>query len=184
MPDRSNSIKSLESSYSKTKNAVLRLLSYRSRSESEVRRRLQDRFTEDAIDCVVSDLRTKGLLDDVSFAKEWRERREMFKPEGRAAIRQELQRLGVAREVVQETLAGIDESSNAYRAGSKYATKLSLDNRTAFKRKLGGFLYRRGFRGEVLGQTVEQLWRELFDPLDSCVDGNGHYNQSEEFYAP
>jgi regulatory protein len=165
-----------ESSYLKAKNAALRLLSYRSRSEKEVQRRLQGRFSEDAIERTVSDLREQGLLDDASFAKEWREQRERFRPRGPAVIRQELQRLGVDREVIRETLSGFDDSANAYQAGSKYAAKLSLDDATAFKRKLGGFLHRRGFEGEVLGQTVERLWRELLDLLDGGVGGDGQYD--------
>ena len=184
VPDRSNPTEDPKSSYSKAKSAALRLLSYRSRSENEVQRRLRARFTQDAIDRVVSDLRDEGLLDDSSFAKEWREQRERFKPRGSAAIRQELQRLGVVREVVRETLSDFDESSNAYKAGYKYAVKLSLDNRSVFKRKLGGFLQRRGFRRDVLAQTVERIWRELFNPLNGCIDGNGQHDQPEEFYAP
>ena len=88
------------------------------------------------------------------------------------------------QEIIRETLSDFDESSSAYRAGYKYAAKLSLDNRSVFKRKLGGFLHRRGFRGDVLGQTVEQLCRKLFDPLSRYVDCDGQYDQPEEFYAP
>lgn len=147
--------------YQKAKNAALRLLSYRSRSEKEVQRRLEGRFTEDVIDRTISDLRRQGLLDDVAFAKEWREQREKFRPRGPAVIRQELRKLGVDRDVIQDALSGFDSSANAYQAGSKYATKLSVANASDFKRKLGGFLYRKGFEGDVLGQTVERLWREL-----------------------
>ena len=184
MPERNNSTEDLESSYFKAKNAALRLLSYRSRSEKEVQRRLQGRFTKDSIDRTVSNLRDQGLLDDVSFAKNWREQREKSKPRGPAVIRQELQRLGVDQEIIRETLSDFDTSSNAYRAGSKYATKLSLDNSAVFKRKLGSFLQRKGFQGEVLSQAVERLRRELLNPLDCCVDSDGQYNQTEEFYTP
>jgi SOS response regulatory protein OraA/RecX len=87
-------------------------------------------------------------------------------------IRQELQKLGVDREVIREALSGFDSSANAYQAGSKYASKLSVDNAWDFRRKLGGFLHRRGFEGDVLGQTVERIWGELLDPLDGGVDGD------------
>jgi regulatory protein len=113
------------------------------------------------IDRTVSDLRRQGLLDDAAFAKEWREQRERFWPRGPAVIRQELQKLGVDREVIREALSDFDTSANAYQAGSKYASKLSVEDANVFRRRLGGFLHRRGFEGDVLGQTVEQLWREL-----------------------
>jgi regulatory protein len=176
MPERRYADEDPESSYIKAKNAALRLLSYRSRSEKEVQRRLQGRFTQDAVDRTLSDLRRQGLLDDVAFAKQWREKRERFRPRGPAVIRQELQKLGVDREVIREALSGFDSSANAYQAGSKYASKLSVDNAGDFRRKLGGFLHRRGFEGDVLGQTVERIWRELLDPLDGSVDGDGQYD--------
>ena len=163
----------LESSYQKARNAALRLLSYRSRSEKEVQRRLQGRFSEETVERTVSELRNQGLLDDEAFAKAWREKRETFRLRGSAVIKQELQRLGVDREVIRETLSSFDASANAYQAGSKYAAKLSLEDGAGFRRKLGGFLHRRGFEGEVLGQTVERLWRELLDPLDGGVEGDG-----------
>ncbi len=174
MPSPQDPAKDPESSYQKAKNAALRLLSYRSRSEKEVQRRLQGRFSKDVIDRTLSDLRRQGLLDDAVFAKEWRSQREKFRPRGPSVIRQELQKLGVDREVIREALSDFDASENAYQAGAKYASKLSTDDASDFRRKLGGFLHRKGFEGDVLGQTVERLRRELFDPLHSGVDGDGH----------
>jgi len=176
MPGPRDPDENSESSYIKAKNAALHLLSYRSRSEKEVQRRLEGRFTQEAVDRTLSDLRRQGLLDDAAFAKEWREQREKFRPRGPAVIRQELQNLGVDREVIREALSDFDSSANAYRAGSKYASKLSVDSAGQFRRTLGGFLHRRGFEGDVLGQTVERIWRDLLDPLDGSVDGDGQYD--------
>lgn len=176
MPKRQDPAEELESSYLKAKNAALRLLSYRPRSEKEVQRRLSGRFSEDAIERTMSDLRRQGLVDDEAFAKEWRRQREKFRPKGPAVIRQELQKLGVDHEVIREALSDFDSSANAYQAGSKYAAKLSGDDANVFRRKLGGFLQRRGFEGDVLGQTVERIWRESFDPLDGSVDGDSQYD--------
>ena len=169
-----------DSQYVKAKNAALHLLSYRSRSESEVQRRLQGRFNGEAIDRTLSELRRQGLLNDAAFAKEWREQRENFRPRGPGVIRQELQRLGVDSEVIRDALSGFDAAANAYQAGSTYAAKLPVEAAAAFRRKLGGFLHRKGFEGEVVGQTVERLWRELFDPLHGRVDGDGQHDQTEE----
>ncbi|MCI0801320.1 MAG: RecX family transcriptional regulator, partial [Chloroflexi bacterium] len=87
MIESQNPAKDPDPSHIKAKNAALRLLSYRSRSEKEVERRLRGRFTEDAIVQTLSDLSRQGLLDDAAFAKEWRERRERFRPRGPAVIR-------------------------------------------------------------------------------------------------
>ena len=61
-----------ESTNVMAKNTALRLLTHRPRSEAEVRRRLQERFTNEIIDRTLSDLRRQGLLDDAVFAREWR----------------------------------------------------------------------------------------------------------------
>ena len=163
-------------SYTKAKNAALRLLSYRARSENEVRRRLQDRFTNSAIEKALCSLRNQGLVNDSTFAKQWREQRERYRPKGPAIISQELRKVGGDREVIQDALSGFDSAANAYKAGSKYASKLSAANHTVFKRKLGGFLQRRGFNGEVLGQTVERIWSVLFDPLGGTINGDSQYD--------
>jgi SOS response regulatory protein OraA/RecX len=112
----------------------------------------------------------------MSFAREWREKRERFKPRGAVVIGRELRKLGVDNAIIQEALSDFDASSNAYQAGSKYAGKLPLDDKSVFKRKLGGFLHRRGFNGEVLGLTVERIWRELLDPLNRHVQGDGQHD--------
>ena len=168
--------KDLEPSYLKAKSSALRLLSYRSRSEREIVLRLQDRFTETAINQTIATLRNQGLLNDMSFAREWREKRERFKPRGAVVIGRELRKLGVDNAIIQEALSDFDASSNAYQAGSKYAGKLPLDDKSVFKRKLGGFLHRRGFNGEVLSLTVERIWRELLDPLNRHVQGDSQHD--------
>ena len=137
---------------------------------------MQDRFTNSAIEKALCSLRNQGLVNDSTFAKQWREQRERYRPKGPAIISQELRKLGVDREVIQDALSGFDSAANAYKAGSKYASKLSAANHTVFKRKLGGFLQRRGFNGEVLGQTVERIWSELFDPLGGTINGDSQYD--------
>ena len=176
MPEAPRLAGNADSSHIKAKNAALRLLSYRSRSEGEIRRRLNVRFTGEVIDRTLSDLRRQGLLDDAAFAREWREQREKFLPRGSGVIRQELQRLGVNREIIRDALSGFDAAANAYRAGSKYAVKLPAGDNEAFRRKLSGFLHRKGFEGDVLGQTVERLRRELFDPLHGGINGDSQHD--------
>ncbi|MDA1128448.1 MAG: regulatory protein RecX [Chloroflexi bacterium] len=173
MAETSRLTGSAEAPYTKAKNAALRLLTHRQRAEAEIKRRLEGRFASEVVDRTISDLRRQGLLDDAAFAREWRNSREKFRPRGAGLIRQELQRMGVDREIIQDALSDFDSSANAYQAGSKYAAKLSVEDAAAFRRKLGGFLHRRGFGGEVIGQTIDRIWQELLDPLDSQIDGDG-----------
>ena len=142
-------------------DASLHYLRYRPRSETEVRARLRRRkFDEEAIDSAIHRLEEQGHIDDVAFAQFWRENRESFSPRGKRLLKVELRGKGVHPETIDEVVDGLNDEVNAYRAGVKKARALvALDYRT-FRDKLAAFLQRRGFGYDVIGATVERLWRE------------------------
>ena len=149
--------------YSQALNAALRFLSYRPRSEAEVRRRLSRRYFPPIIDRVILFLQQNRYLDDAAFAQLWRRGREQRRPRGRRALQQELRQLGVEREVIEEALEGFDAPANAYKAGQKLAARL-VDKDAAldlFRHKVGAHLQRRGFEYSVVTETVNRLWQEL-----------------------
>ena len=161
-------------------DAALRLLSHRPRSEAEVRRQLSRRFSLSVVEEAIAVLRGRGLVDDVAFARFWRQSRERHRPRGASAIRWELLRLGVSGEVVEEALEGLDEQENAYRAASGTLRRLRTADYATFRRKLGGYLARRGFRGEIVKGPVERLWSELSDAVNSDVEGNAQGDKPED----
>ena len=144
-------------------NAALRFLSYRPRSEAEVRRRLARRFEPSIIESAVAFLKENRYLDDAAFAQLWRRSRERSRPKGPRVLEQELRRFGVSREIIAETLEDFDAGDNAYRAGRKAAEKLinKGSNSEEFRRKIGARLQRRGFDYGVVSETVNRLWQEL-----------------------
>ena len=142
------------------RQAALRLLGYRPRSEKEIRDRLVRRFDGETIDDVVSELAGRQAIDDEAFARFWRDNRESFSPRGRGLLRAELRAKGVAAEVVDEVVQAVDEEEGAYRAAQRKARTLEPDYE-AFRRRLGDFLRRRGYSYGVASRTVERLWREL-----------------------
>jgi regulatory protein len=80
-------------------------LAVRPRSMSETRRRLVALgYPAGLCDQVVARLVELGYLDDVAFAQAWVESRDRAHPRGSLALRQELARKGVAREVVDQVL--------------------------------------------------------------------------------
>ena len=141
-------------------NTALRLLSYRPRSEAEIRGRLSRRFDAETIDRVILHLKASQMIDDAAFAQFWRENRESFRPCGKRLLRWELKGKGVASEVIDEVLDGIKDEESAYRAAQRRARTLDKDYET-FRRKLGAFLGRRGFSYGVINSTIERLWREI-----------------------
>lgn len=149
-------------------------MSYRARSEAEVRRRLARTYSPAVIEAVVDWLKSIRYLDDASFARQWRTNRERLRPRGQRALRQELFRLGVSAEVIQESLEGFDADANAYRAGQKAAQRLFGNGYPEFRQKLWAYLRRRGFDDSVISGAVTRLWQELAsDSLDGSIGSQG-----------
>ena len=146
--------------FGKCYNAALRLLSYRPRSDAEIRARLSRRFGKEIIDRVLLQLKARQMVDDAAFAQFWRENRESFSPRSKRLLKLELRQKGIDPEVVDEVLEGFDDDESAYRAAKRKGRTLERDYET-FRRKLGAFLGRRGFSYGVINRTIERLWQEL-----------------------
>ena len=99
-------------------------------------------------------------MDDAAFARFWRDNRETFRPRSRRLTRLELQQKGLNAEVIEATIADIDEDASAYRAAQNRARRLAGGGYLFFRRRLGEYLRRRGFGYEVIGRTVARLWKE------------------------
>ena len=85
--------------------AALRFLEARHRSVAEVRRRLLTRgYRADLVDGAIARLLELGMLDDEAFARAWLESRDRARPRGERALRAELARKGISREVVDAVL--------------------------------------------------------------------------------
>ncbi len=148
-------------------SAALRLLSYRPRSETELRQRLARRGEPPAlVDSTIQRLRELGLVDDAAFARSWVESRERASPRGQRLLRQELRAKGVNSDASRELVEGVDDAEAALRASARRAASLSGLPQEEFRRRLGDFLRRRGFDYETIRLTVERRWRELAEGRD------------------
>lgn len=142
-------------------DAAIRYLSYRPRSESELRERLLRRgFAGNTQDTVIARLREQGLLDDAAFAEFWKSNREAFSPRSQWLTGLELKRKGVADSIVAQVVDTIDDDAAAYRAAQSKARSLSGSDYPVFRRRLGEYLKRRGFAYGVINRAVERLWQE------------------------
>jgi len=146
--------------FGKCLNAALRFLSYRPRSEAEIRMRLRRKFEEQTIDRVILHLKAGHMVDDVAFAQFWMENRESFSPRSKRMLKLELRRKGIEPEVIADVVDGIDEEEAAYRAAERRARPWAKEERNDFRKKLGAFLGRRGFSYEVANRVIERLWQE------------------------
>ena len=150
----------------KATSLALRFLSYRPRSESEVRQRLTKKYARDLTDSVVQRLKELGLLDDDSFAREWTRSRVSHRPRSAVAIRRELLGKGIDRDTAQAAVETLDDEDSAYRAGLRAASSMPGADYVSFQRRLRGYLYRRGFNGAVIRKTADRLWEEREANLD------------------
>jgi len=149
----------------------LRFLSIRTRSESEIRQYLRKhKVADDILEQTLVRLRSNRLADDGQFARAWVENRNTFRPRGQRALAWELQRKGVSAPVAQAALATVDEPALAYQAASKRARQMGDLPWEEFRRKLSGFLARRGFPYSAIAPVVSRIWNETHSTQNKSDD--------------
>ncbi|MBO9370484.1 MAG: RecX family transcriptional regulator [Chloroflexi bacterium] len=139
---------------------ALDLLSYRPRSEAEIRERLTERYDPETAGEVLERLRRSGLVDDREFARYWVQNRLEHNPRGAVALRQELYQKGVDESAIEEALAEYDEEEAATRAAETARRKLRGLPPDVFRRRLTDYLLRRGFSYGVVRAVVQQALEE------------------------
>ncbi len=153
---------------------ALRFLSYRPRSEREVVDHLRRKgFDAETVEAELERLRRVGLVDDRAFARFWVENRTAFRPRSRRALQTELRRKGIPPAIIQEVLreASPDERALALRLARKRARQLQGLDPLTFRRRLAGYLIRRGFDGELVMEVLQALERKEDEGMS--VDGGG-----------
>jgi len=142
-------------------NAASLFLGYRPRSEPELRERLHRRgFDGDSIEMVITRLKEQGLIDDTAFAQFWKDNRQSFSPRSQWLTRLELRKKGVTDEIIDRTVATIDDEDNAYQAALRKTRSIPTIDYQSFRRRLGGHLKRRGFSYGLINDTVYRIWQD------------------------
>lgn len=140
---------------------ALLYLSYRARSEKEIRQNLRKHeMPEEVIEETIERLRKAGLANDNEFAQAWVENRSTFRPRSRRALAMELRQKGLDDETVHSAVSGVDEEALAYEAAQKRLGRLKSLEWNEFRKKLSEFLARRGFPYSVIAPIVTRLWSE------------------------
>jgi regulatory protein len=147
-----------ESAYQKS----IKFIGYRIRTSSEVEKHLRKKGIESqVIRSVVERLEMSGLLNDESFAKNWIENRNEFRPRSHRLLASELRNKGVNSEIIQNVIESTTpEDELAYLAAKKRIRRYEHLEWQDFQRKLGSFLARRGFSYSTIKPVVHQVWME------------------------
>lgn len=152
------------------REVAFHLLSHRSRTAAELRRRLRRKaFADDVIEECVAHLTERGFVDDEAFAAAFVRDRLRSRPRGVRRLVDELRERGVAPDlaegIVERTLAdeGASELDLAREVAAKWARRTlgSGERRRSDpweqRRRLYGYLSRRGFGSDVVHTVLEEV---------------------------
>lgn len=152
-------------------DGALYCLSYRPRSRMELLRHLRRKgHSEEAACAAIDRCDELGYIDDRAFALSFVRDRIRFRPSGRRRLRSELGTRGVGSE---DANAAIDEAFREFRvcehdllvrSATRRARALQSADRTRARRRLSGYLLRRGFPGADVRSIVDELLPESDQP--------------------
>ncbi len=137
------------------------LLKFRLRSEAELKARLKLKgFPELLAQDTVDFLKDREFIDDRVFAKNWVAAR-LKRPLGIRRIRQELLAKGLDKQVIEEALGQVKEDYSESRivselARQRFAKLTNVDLQKA-KARVYGYLLRRGFSPDIVGEEINKL---------------------------
>ncbi len=153
----------------RVRDAALNLISYRARTRSELRIRLRKKgFRPARIDPCLDRLEERGFLNDEAFAAAFVRDRLRHHPRGRARLSAELRAKGVTPDLADRAIEHVfaDEDVTDQKLAREVAEGWVWRQNTAAlvalahetqnperdkaRRRLNGYLARRGFRGEAL----------------------------------
>jgi len=157
----------------RVREAALNLLSYRARTRRELKTKLRQKgFGAERIDACLDRLEQRGLLDDEAVAAAFVRDRLRHRPKGKAQLVSELRTKGIDVDTASQTIDRVFDDEDASdtmlaseaaegwlrRQGAKIVEALAGPagpERDKAKRRLHGYLSRRGFRGDALTEAME-----------------------------
>jgi regulatory protein len=160
-----------------TYERALDMLEARARAVTELRRLLIKKGEPpDDVDAAIERLRTTGLLDDANFARQLTRSKALGGGHSRRRIQQELAKRGVARDVSNEAIEevfeeeGIDEAATIERVARKKLRTLGGVDLGTQKRRLFGFLARRGYNSDAIARVLRVVLTPTDDENDEASD--------------
>lgn len=147
-------------------NSALRFLSYRPRSEQEIRNKLKEKRAEsEIIEKIVAKLKKYNFINDLEFAKKWAEERIQFKPRSWRLIKIELRHKGISEEIIESI---IHDSQFMIQSDLEQAEKLVEKRITRFRNKfgmtrekiyekLGRYLASKGFDWDTIKKSIDEI---------------------------
>jgi regulatory protein len=150
-----------------TYDRAVAMLAAHGRSAKELRRRLLLKGARaEHADAAVERLLEAGFLDDAEFARQVARSRVAGRGDSRRRVSQVLAQKGVARDVVDEAVAevfadeAVDEDALVEEAARKRVRTLGVLDAATRRRRLYGFLARRGHDGAAIRRVMDRVLGE------------------------
>lgn len=139
-------------------------LNIRPRTEKEVRDYLLQKakkfsLSPEHINGILGRLRELALLNDQAFVRWYVEGKFASSSKSSFLLRQELQRLGVAKDILDEYFAGrsLDEMAPARAAlALKWRRFATISDKSERFQKAASYLVRRGFSYDIVKKTIAE----------------------------
>ncbi|MEW6571632.1 MAG: regulatory protein RecX [Nitrospirota bacterium] len=145
-------------SHAEARQYALKLLSYRSRSEKELRDRLKKKGIQEAvISSTIEHLRNLGLVNDVLLAEILMNDAINIKLLSQNGARQYVLSRGVPREITDAAFEKLDnmDIENARKIVARKLEALKDYPGKTVKRRLCNFLLRRGYSYETIAEVLK-----------------------------
>lgn len=154
---------SADDPYLRCREYFLYLLSRRAYSQWELEQKAHQKgYASEVYQAVLNPLIEMGLVDDVEFAEQWVASRLRSKPRGKPLLRQELKQKGIEAAIIERVLddafLDIDLVELAAAEAKKQIRKYQHVDLPTQKRRLYGFLMRRGFSYEVVARVLDMFF--------------------------
>ena len=154
--------------FSRARDYAYYFVSYRDRSEYEIKKRLFEKeFQPAVVNEVLSLLKSRGIVDDHSFVNKWVDNVILSRPMGRMRVTHELRakrvRDDIIDEVCQEKLDLDKEAELARTAADKKMKVLKSYAQDVARRRLNSFLVNRGFNFEVIRDLIKEYFGDRFE---------------------
>ena len=145
----------------RAKNYALGLLREDIYSKTEMTKQLErDGYGDHTVRTIITELIHSGHIRDRQFAEKWIQKRLKTNPRGKTLLKQELIDKGVDKETAEKVIAEVmveDEEKLAFQIAQKQVRHYKKLPVHVAKRRLHGYLARRGFDSDVILQIIHRV---------------------------
>ncbi len=131
-------------------------------TKNEMEQRLErEGFSTKTIGTAIEELIRSGHIRDRKYAENWIARRQKSNPRGKMLLKRELVDKGIDKETAEQVVAKVeieDETKVALQIAQKRVNQYKRLPIHVAKRRLYGFLTRRGFGSETVRHVLEQIF--------------------------